>query len=1010
MNQDDNDNENEEKNAEKEPQITSSDPNERKLARQLRIERRLEAIRRANMTEGEDEEEMIEKTLLQEQLQKSYEFLEKLTSETLDCATNVKVANESREINRRELEGINKVKILESLQDGAQVAEEHFGDIDGKWARIFDYNDPLLINEEIMKQKEKCNALIKHKDEIIAHLKNEVTIAEMKYSEDQQKQMEDIQTLTDRIEKQLVLMRRAYNQELEVIEDVMMVERKNLIESTDKRWEDLHKKRDAEEQANCDRKFEQQEEFEAICAKLRIDHQEKHRDIKIKLGNNIEELQCELELIKSTSLLNSEKLDYNYQVLKKREAENIIIKSQQKRRINKLQDTINDLRAKTRNYSEKTNEQIDKLSLDIKKLRNNIFDVEAKADDYCKRNDVKYRQVWDFNKKRATSLLRQIFNTDRILYEQQLGVKWTSPDVALMEKCELPSYQSALMTGVSDVCEKSEVMSKDTEVECDRVPDGSDVSSEAGETMAHRRILKLILKLIADKSGFLIEDKLREVLKPYAEEEKALVRIDSVFSALEIKNKEDIEILLDYFLPYTHCPVCMQSSSGNISTSETVIKTYDLLNESQDTTEIQIDTGTSNILSAVHQPQAVIEEIVSNVTQIGTDMYSSSYNLQKKLDSDKLFKKPIEIKSNKMKSIAARTSCHKKHALVISSVYILRALREFLSKFYIIKDRIVTMSSRLARTRNTVSRLMADEDVKMYWDRYRNAFSSDKEEIWNALYIGLQKYNAILVDKRSKSEKIKLTYNNTGRLVADKQEKKIYLMNASKSRVRGSSTGSIEEFLKRKRTETQAEKQTEEENLKEVFKKSKVTQRSPIKITNPKITNGNQREMDNEMREEFKNEITKLREEVKDLKQEMSQKEKQWDEERKMLKERILDIEESMEKKDREARKNDIVIKNVECKEEELKQHLEQVLESHIGVKDISPELSIEIIDLPKSSTIYSSCQLSKSSGGDKNPATCSRLCRSTTTLVAASFAGKCALNVNLYANIANAGLPSRIT
>ncbi|KAK4874149.1 hypothetical protein RN001_013509 [Aquatica leii] len=60
-------------------------------------------------------------------------------------------------------------------------------------------------------------------------------------------------------------------------------------------------------------------------------------------------------------------------------------------------------------------------------------------------------------------------------------------------------------------------------------------------------------------------------------------------------------------------------------------------------------------------------------------------------------------------------------------------------------------------------------------------------------------------------------------------------------------------------------------------------------------------------------------------------------------------------------------------------------------------------IDLPKSSTIYSSCQLSKSSGGDKNPATCSRLCRSTTTLVAASFAGKCALNVNLYANIANA-------
>ncbi|KAF5307039.1 hypothetical protein FQR65_LT07182 [Abscondita terminalis] len=104
-----------------------------------------------------------------------------------------------------------------------------------------------------------------------------------------------------------------------------------------------------------------------------------------------------------------------------------------------------------------------------------------------------------------------------------------------------------------------------------------------------------------------------------------------------------------------------------------------------------------------------------------------------------------------------------------------------------------------------------------------------------------------------------------------------------------------------------------------------------------------------EMREKFKNEITKLREEVKALKQEMSQKEKQWGEERKMLKERILDIEESMEKKDREARKNNIVIKNVECKEQGLKQHLEQVLQSHIGVKPPVAFCTIVIVNLHSS-------------------------------------------------------------
>lgn len=43
---DDNDEENDENVEEREPQVTSSDPNERKLARKLRIERRLEAIRK----------------------------------------------------------------------------------------------------------------------------------------------------------------------------------------------------------------------------------------------------------------------------------------------------------------------------------------------------------------------------------------------------------------------------------------------------------------------------------------------------------------------------------------------------------------------------------------------------------------------------------------------------------------------------------------------------------------------------------------------------------------------------------------------------------------------------------------------------------------------------------------------------------------------------------------------------------------------------------------------------
>lgn len=52
-------------------------------------------------------------------------------------------------------------------------------------------------------QKEKCDMLISQKDAIIAMLNEELNNAEKQFTRDQRKQIEDIQTLTQRIEKQV---------------------------------------------------------------------------------------------------------------------------------------------------------------------------------------------------------------------------------------------------------------------------------------------------------------------------------------------------------------------------------------------------------------------------------------------------------------------------------------------------------------------------------------------------------------------------------------------------------------------------------------------------------------------------------------------------------------------------------------------------------------------------------------------------------------------------------------
>lgn len=61
-----------------------------------------------------------------------------------------------------------------------------------------------------------------------------------------------------------------------------------------------------------------------------------------------------------------------------------------------------------------------------------------------------------------------------------------------------------------------------------RIPCGTDISVE--ETPAYRRLVRLILKHVSDKTGFFLEERLTTILKPYCDSEKNLVRLDNVFA------------------------------------------------------------------------------------------------------------------------------------------------------------------------------------------------------------------------------------------------------------------------------------------------------------------------------------------------------------------------------------------------------------------------------------------------------------------------------------------------
>lgn len=239
------------------------------------------------------------------------------------------------------------------------------------------------------------------------------------------------------------LLRKAYASELEMMETAINLERKLLTEVNNKKWEDLYESRDQLEQSNIQMRYDNDKKHIRNMIQLRVDHEESYRKTRIQLEKDLNSLEQELEVIKAMCLLNSEKLDYNYQILAKREDENLIIKSQQKRRINKLSDMVNLYKTKIREFAQQSSVEAARLKEQVLSLRRGVKDTERKLLYFSQSNDMKYQKIWQLNFGDAEKLLNRILNADRIIYEQHLGREWKEPQVTLLEKRDMPTYRHA---------------------------------------------------------------------------------------------------------------------------------------------------------------------------------------------------------------------------------------------------------------------------------------------------------------------------------------------------------------------------------------------------------------------------------------------------------------------------------------------------------------------------------------------------------------------------------------
>ena len=274
------------------PSIESDVREERIAARRLRIRAKIEAEKRVTL--GEPIEEFDENTNLEserrskKQLRESYQRLDKLISDGNQLVSNVRVAGDAREIQRRHEAAEFRKTRLDKIQMDDTTSEERFDEINKKWAPALSKSIPKDIQEKLAEQKAAYDEMKEEKASLVEELQLELKELDDQYVQDLKKQAEDVDLLLERMEEQVKSLAKGHKEELKEIEHAFEAERKDLIRQQLEEWEVAMETRRRFEVGNLEDKDTMIEDNEKAIREMRTKHAEELKQIKIKLETDIQ--------------------------------------------------------------------------------------------------------------------------------------------------------------------------------------------------------------------------------------------------------------------------------------------------------------------------------------------------------------------------------------------------------------------------------------------------------------------------------------------------------------------------------------------------------------------------------------------------------------------------------------------------------------------------------------------------------------------------------------------------
>ncbi|XP_017176442.1 dynein regulatory complex protein 1 isoform X1 [Mus musculus] len=654
------------------PSVHSDNPQERIQARRLRIAARQEARRREALGEyldGKKESEE-EQSKSYKQKEESRLKLTKLLLCGTELVTNIQVAADVREIHRRVEEEETKRQRLEKLENEVKTSQDKFDEITAKWEEGRRKRIPQELWEMLNSQQVHCAELIEDKNKLANELQQELKIKDDQYVKDLKKQSEDITLILERMEEQVKNVMKNFRQELIHIELEYLTNRMKKVE-------------DYEKQLN----------------KQRVWDCEEYNTIKIKLEQDVQILEQQLQQMKATYQLNQEKLEYNFQVLKKRDEESTVIKSQQKRKLNRLHDVVNNLRTKYTKQIRQFQDDNQSLTSDYKRLVTQFKDLQKALRHFIIIDEEKFREIWLMNEAEAKELAQRAFDVDRIIHSQHLGLPWNMPDLWFLNNVGPISLQQ--QKSVTQILEELLLQTEDeaTEAAMSEDEDYMDLPNQISAKTTTK-----VLMLLCDESGFLIESKLLSLLHPLEKSECYLLRLDAIFSALAIEDEDDLYKLVNFFLRYRAHRLSSAQASSSIHSN--VERTS--LMSALERLSLMSQTDKGSMVSKSDQEPTEQED-----EQEGDNASLSSRELEEQEDlSSPRFIHPNDV---------------------------LKILEAFVTGLKKPKDAQPVLKLKKETRDNS-------KDTE-YWESLAAVIPFFKQNLWDALYKALEKYYLVLTER-----------------------------------------------------------------------------------------------------------------------------------------------------------------------------------------------------------------------------------------------------------------------